>query len=82
MGEQDRAQARIDGLLDALRNAEADFRQSYFRVLGVVNQPRSRSAWTRQRFSPSCSDSSSMRPTSYKQRHSLSAGPIKTVDEW
>jgi hypothetical protein len=36
--EQDRAEARIDGLLNALRDAEADFRQSYSRVLGVVNQ--------------------------------------------
>ena len=38
MGEQDRAQARIDGLLDALRDAEAGFRQSYSRVLEVVHQ--------------------------------------------
>ncbi len=38
MGEADRAQARIDGLLDALRNAEVAFRQSYSRVLEVVNQ--------------------------------------------
>ena len=36
--EQDRTQTRIDGLLDALRDAEASFRQSYSRVLGVVNQ--------------------------------------------
>ncbi|MGH3983920.1 MAG: DUF222 domain-containing protein [Pseudonocardiaceae bacterium] len=34
--EQDRAQARIDGLLDELRNAETDFRRSYARVLEVV----------------------------------------------
>ena len=34
MGEQDRAQARIDGLLDA----EADFRQSYSRMLDVVGE--------------------------------------------
>ncbi len=38
MGEQDRAQARIDGLLDALRDAEADFRQSYSRMLDVVGE--------------------------------------------
>ena len=37
-GELDRAEARIDGLLDALRDAEAEFRQSYSRVLRVVNQ--------------------------------------------
>lgn len=34
--EQDRAQARIDGLLDELRTAETDFRRSYARVLEVV----------------------------------------------
>ena len=33
--EQDCAEARIDGLLNALRDAEAGFRQSYSRVLGV-----------------------------------------------
>jgi hypothetical protein len=38
MGEQDSAQARIDGLLDALRDAEVGFRQSYSRVLEVVSQ--------------------------------------------
>jgi hypothetical protein len=37
MGEQDHAQARIDGLLDALRDAETDFRRSYSRILEVVN---------------------------------------------
>ncbi len=36
--EQDRTEARIDGLLDALRDAEAGFRRSYFRVLEVVHQ--------------------------------------------
>ncbi|MGH3963676.1 MAG: DUF222 domain-containing protein [Pseudonocardiaceae bacterium] len=34
--EEDRTQARIDGLLQVLRDAEADFRRSYARVLGVV----------------------------------------------
>ncbi|MDQ4011558.1 MAG: HNH endonuclease [Actinomycetota bacterium] len=34
--EEDRTQARIDGLLEALRDAEADFRRSYARVLHVV----------------------------------------------
>ncbi|MCA1673971.1 MAG: 13E12 repeat family protein, partial [Actinobacteria bacterium] len=38
MGEQDSAQARIDGLLDALRDAEAELRRSYSRVLEVVSQ--------------------------------------------
>lgn len=34
--EEDRTQARIDGLLQALRDAESDFRRSYARVLDVV----------------------------------------------
>ncbi|HVE97228.1 MAG TPA: hypothetical protein VNA67_09630 [Pseudonocardiaceae bacterium] len=34
--EEDRTQARIDGLLQALRVAESDFRRSYARVLDVV----------------------------------------------
>jgi hypothetical protein len=34
--EEDRTQARIDGLLQVLRDAEADFRRSYARVLDVV----------------------------------------------
>jgi hypothetical protein len=34
--EEDRAQARLHGLLQGLRDAEADFRRSYSRVLGVV----------------------------------------------
>ncbi len=34
--EEDRIQARIDGLLEMLRDAEADFRRSYARVLEVV----------------------------------------------
>ncbi|MGH3906040.1 MAG: DUF222 domain-containing protein, partial [Pseudonocardiaceae bacterium] len=34
--EQDRELARIDGLLDVLRDAEAEFRRSYARVLDVV----------------------------------------------
>ncbi|MDQ5855767.1 MAG: hypothetical protein M3302_05540, partial [Actinomycetota bacterium] len=34
--EEGRIQARIDGLLQALRNAETDFRRSYARVLDVV----------------------------------------------
>ncbi|MGH4011091.1 MAG: DUF222 domain-containing protein [Pseudonocardiaceae bacterium] len=34
--EEDRTQARIDGLLRVLRDAEADFRRSYARVLEVV----------------------------------------------
>ena len=33
---EDRIQARIDGLLQALRDAETDFRRSYARVLNVV----------------------------------------------
>ncbi|MGH3995392.1 MAG: DUF222 domain-containing protein, partial [Pseudonocardiaceae bacterium] len=33
---EDRTQARIDGLLQVLRDAEADFRRSYARVLEVV----------------------------------------------
>ena len=33
---EDRTQARIDGLLDTLRDAEADFRRSYAHVLDVV----------------------------------------------
>jgi len=33
---EDRTQARIDGLLEGLRAAEADFRRSYVRVLEVV----------------------------------------------
>ncbi len=36
MVEEDRTPARVDGLLAALRAAEADFRRSYARVLGVV----------------------------------------------
>ncbi|MGQ0719728.1 MAG: DUF222 domain-containing protein, partial [Pseudonocardiales bacterium] len=36
MVEEDRTQARIDGLLRVLRAAEADFRRSYARVLEVV----------------------------------------------
>ncbi|HEX2290391.1 MAG TPA: hypothetical protein VHH53_09410 [Pseudonocardiaceae bacterium] len=34
--EEDRTQARIDGLLQVLRDAESDFRRSYARVLDVV----------------------------------------------
>lgn len=34
--EEDRTQVHIHGLLQALRDAEADFRRSYSRVLGVV----------------------------------------------
>ncbi|MGH3838753.1 MAG: DUF222 domain-containing protein, partial [Pseudonocardiaceae bacterium] len=34
--EEDRTQARVEGLLQVLRDAEADFRRSYARVLGVV----------------------------------------------
>jgi hypothetical protein len=34
--EEDRTQARIDGLVQVLRDAEADFRRSYARVLDVV----------------------------------------------
>ena len=34
--EEDRTQARIDGLLQVLRDAEADFRWSYARVLDVI----------------------------------------------
>jgi hypothetical protein len=34
--EEDRTQARFDGLLEVLREAEADFRRSYARVLEVV----------------------------------------------
>jgi hypothetical protein len=34
--EEDRVQARIDGLLAVLRDAEADFRRSYARVLEAV----------------------------------------------
>jgi hypothetical protein len=34
--EEDRTQARIDGLLQVLRDAEVDFRRSYARVLEVV----------------------------------------------
>ncbi|MGH3802511.1 MAG: hypothetical protein ACRDTD_20790, partial [Pseudonocardiaceae bacterium] len=34
--EEDRTQARVDGLLEVLRDAEADFRRSYARVLEVV----------------------------------------------
>jgi hypothetical protein len=34
--EEERTQARIDGLLEVLRDAESDFRRSYARVLGVV----------------------------------------------
>ena len=34
--EEDRTQARIDGLLQVLRDTEADFRRSYARVLDVV----------------------------------------------
>ncbi len=34
--EEDRTQARIDGLLEMLRDAETDFRRSYARVLDVV----------------------------------------------
>ncbi len=33
---EDRSQTRIDGLLDKLRDAEADWRRCYARVLGVV----------------------------------------------
>lgn len=33
MVDEDRTQARIDGLLQVLRDAEADFRRSYARVL-------------------------------------------------
>ncbi|HEY6424188.1 MAG TPA: hypothetical protein VIY28_13250 [Pseudonocardiaceae bacterium] len=33
---EDRAEARVDGLLEVLREAEADFRRSYARVLQVV----------------------------------------------
>jgi hypothetical protein len=36
MVEQDRTQARIDGLLQVLHDAEADCRRSYARVLDVV----------------------------------------------
>ena len=36
MVEEDRTQARIDGLLQVLRDAESDFRRSYARVLDVV----------------------------------------------
>ncbi|MGH3897361.1 MAG: DUF222 domain-containing protein, partial [Pseudonocardiaceae bacterium] len=38
MVEEDRTQARINGLLQVLRDAEADFRRSYSRVLGVVTE--------------------------------------------
>lgn len=34
--EEDRLQARIDGLLEMLRDAETDFRRSYARILDVV----------------------------------------------
>ena len=34
--EEDRTQARIDGLLAVLRDAEAEYRRSYSRVLDVV----------------------------------------------
>ncbi len=34
--EEDRTQARVDGLLQVLRDAEADYRRSYARVLDVV----------------------------------------------
>jgi hypothetical protein len=33
---EDRSEARIHGLLEGLREAEADFRRSYARVLSVV----------------------------------------------
>jgi len=36
MVDEDRTQARIDDLLEMLRDAEADFRRSYSRVLEVV----------------------------------------------
>ena len=36
MVEEDRTQARVDGLLAVLRAAEADLRRSYARVLEVV----------------------------------------------
>jgi len=36
MVEEDRAQAGVDGLLQVLREVEADFRRSYARVLEVV----------------------------------------------
>jgi hypothetical protein len=36
MVEEDRTRARISGLLGVLRDAEADLRRSYSRVLGVV----------------------------------------------
>jgi hypothetical protein len=35
---EDRTQARIDGLLDAPRDAEAELRRSYARVLDVVTE--------------------------------------------
>jgi hypothetical protein len=38
MEEQDAELARIEGLLDVLRDAEAEFRRSYFRVLDVVTE--------------------------------------------
>ncbi len=41
--EEDRTQARIDGLLEMLRAAETDFRRSYARVLEVVAE------WEEQR---------------------------------
>ncbi|MGH3902423.1 MAG: hypothetical protein ACRDTA_30045 [Pseudonocardiaceae bacterium] len=34
--EEDGTQARVDGLLEVLRAAEVDFRQSYSRVLDVA----------------------------------------------
>ncbi|MEO7193756.1 MAG: hypothetical protein ABIZ05_02885 [Pseudonocardiaceae bacterium] len=34
--EEDRTQAHIHGLLQVLREAEADFRRSYARILSVV----------------------------------------------
>jgi hypothetical protein len=36
---EDRSQARIDGLLHVLSDADADFRRSYARVLDVVTLP-------------------------------------------
>ncbi|MDQ4020417.1 MAG: HNH endonuclease [Actinomycetota bacterium] len=38
MGEQNCGQSRVEGLLEALRDAEADLRRSYSRILGVVGQ--------------------------------------------